>query len=75
MYMTLHSCISVMDKVKINKQNKSLATGPLYVWTISGWVCTCNITQGFVKRFRTLLNIATFKVNSSRATIDTTLLS
>ena len=27
----LHSCISAMDKVKINEQNKSIATGPLYL--------------------------------------------
>ena len=29
--ITLHRCITVMDKVTINKQNLSLATGPLYV--------------------------------------------
>ena len=28
-----HSSISKMDKAKINKQNKSTATGPLYVHT------------------------------------------
>ena len=26
-----YSCISVTDKVKINEQNTSLATGPLYL--------------------------------------------
>ena len=31
--LTSHSCISVMDKVKINEQNKSIATGLLYVHT------------------------------------------
>ena len=30
--ITLHSCISVMDKVKINEQNKSIVAGPLYVY-------------------------------------------
>ena len=28
--LTLHSGISITDKVKINEQNKSIATGPLY---------------------------------------------
>ena len=28
--INLHSCISVTDKVKINEQNTSIATGPLY---------------------------------------------
>ena len=28
--LTLHSCISVTDKVKINELNTSIATGPLY---------------------------------------------
>ena len=28
---TLHSYISVMDEVKINEQNKSIATGLFYV--------------------------------------------
>ena len=31
--LTLHSGISITDKVKINEQNKSIATGPLYVHT------------------------------------------
>ena len=31
--LTLHSCISVTDEVKINEQNKSIATGPLYLYT------------------------------------------
>ena len=31
--LTLHSCISVTDRVKINELNTSLATGPLYVHT------------------------------------------
>ena len=31
--LTLHSCISVTDKVKINELNKSIATGPLCVHT------------------------------------------
>ena len=28
--LTSHRGISVMDRVKINEQNKSIATGPLY---------------------------------------------
>ena len=28
--LTLHSCISVTDRVKINEPNTSIATGPLY---------------------------------------------
>ena len=31
--LTLHSCISVTDRVKINELNTSIATGPLYVHT------------------------------------------
>ena len=31
--LTLHSCISVTDRVKINEQNKSIDIGPLYVQT------------------------------------------
>ena len=31
----LHICISVMDDVKINKQNNSIATGPIYIYTES----------------------------------------
>ena len=31
--LTLHSCISVTDGVKINELNTSIATGPLYVRT------------------------------------------
>ena len=32
--LTLHSCISVMDRVKINKQYKSIVDiGPLYLQT------------------------------------------
>ena len=30
--VTLHSCISVTDEVKIKEQNKSIAKGPLYVY-------------------------------------------
>ena len=30
---TLHSCISVTDRVKINELNTSIATGSLYVHT------------------------------------------
>ena len=30
-YITLHSCVPVTDEVKINEQNKSIATGLLYV--------------------------------------------
>ena len=29
----MHICISVMDEVKINTQNKSIATGHIYVYT------------------------------------------
>ena len=29
--LTLHSCISVTDRVKINEQNKSIDIGPLYL--------------------------------------------
>ena len=32
---TSHSSISVMDKAKINEQNNSIATGPLYVYTLN----------------------------------------
>ena len=31
--ITFHNYISVMDKVKINEQKVSIATGPLYVLT------------------------------------------
>ena len=31
--LTLHSCISVTDGVKINELNTSIAIGPLYVHT------------------------------------------
>ena len=31
--LTLHSCISVTDRVEINELNTSIATGPLYVQT------------------------------------------
>ena len=31
--LTLHSCISVTDRVKINEQNKSIDIGPLYLQT------------------------------------------
>ena len=31
--LTLHSCISVTDRVKIDELNTSIATGPLYVHT------------------------------------------
>ena len=31
--LTLHSCISVTDRVKINELNTSIATGPLHVRT------------------------------------------
>ena len=31
--LTLHSCISVMDRVEINELITSIATGPLYVCT------------------------------------------
>ena len=33
MCITLHTCISVTDRVKINEQNKSIAIGPLYLQT------------------------------------------
>ena len=29
----LHICISVTDEVKINEQNKTIPTGPIYVYT------------------------------------------
>ena len=31
--LTLHSCISVTDNLKINESKNSIATGPLYVHT------------------------------------------
>ena len=31
--LTLHTCISATDRVKINEQNKSIAIGPLYLQT------------------------------------------
>ena len=31
--LTLHSCVSVTDRVKINELNTSIATGPVYVHT------------------------------------------
>ena len=31
--ISLHSCISIMDKAKINEQNKSIAVGPFYIGT------------------------------------------
>ena len=31
--LTLHNCIFVQDRVKINEMNTSIATGPLYVRT------------------------------------------
>ena len=31
--LNLHSCISVMDQVKMNEQDKSMDTGSLYVQT------------------------------------------
>ena len=31
--LTLHSCISVTDRVQINEMNTSIETGPLYVRT------------------------------------------
>ena len=31
--LTLHSCISVTDGVKVNELDTSIATGPLYVHT------------------------------------------
>ena len=31
--LTLHSCISVTDRVKINELNISITTGPLYIYT------------------------------------------
>ena len=33
MCITLHTCISATDRVKINEQNKSIAIGPLYLQT------------------------------------------
>ena len=34
--ITLHSCIAVTDKEKINEQDKSIGTGSLYVQTKLG---------------------------------------
>ena len=31
--ITLHTCISITDKAKINEQNKSIAVGPFYMGT------------------------------------------
>ena len=31
--ISLHTCISITDKAKINEQNKSIAVGPFYVGT------------------------------------------
>ena len=31
--ISLHTCISIKDKVKINEQNKSIAVGPFYIGT------------------------------------------
>ena len=31
--ISLHTCISITDKAKINKQNKSIAVGPFYIET------------------------------------------
>ena len=31
--ITLHTCISITDKAKINEQNKSIAIGPFYMGT------------------------------------------
>ena len=31
--LTLHSCISVTDNIKISELKKSIATGPLYIHT------------------------------------------
>ena len=31
--MSLHTCISITDKSKINEQNKSIAVGPFYIGT------------------------------------------
>ena len=31
--LTLHTCISATDKVKIKEQNESIAIGPLYLQT------------------------------------------
>ena len=31
--MSLHTCISITDKAKINEQNKSIAVGPFYIGT------------------------------------------
>ena len=33
--LTLHSCISVTDNIKISELKKSIATGPLYIHTES----------------------------------------
>ena len=38
--LTLHSCISVKDKVEINEHNTSIATGPLYLYTKFDAICT-----------------------------------
>ena len=31
--ITLHTCISITDKAKINEQKKSIAVGPFYIRT------------------------------------------
>ena len=31
--ISLHTCISIKDKVKINEQSKSIAVGPFYIGT------------------------------------------
>ena len=31
--ISLHTCISITDKAKINKRNKSIAVGPFYIGT------------------------------------------
>ena len=31
--ISLHTCISITDKAKINEQNKSIAVGPFYICT------------------------------------------
>ena len=31
--ISLHTCISITDKAKINEQNKSIAVGPFYIGT------------------------------------------
>ena len=31
--MSLHTCISITDKAKLNEQNKSIAVGPFYMGT------------------------------------------